>query len=364
MATLISILASLFVYQVSAWSRHHLANNGYCDKILNFRDARDDFMNNSTDITSTQYKHFEFDPRWRPYNCPKTFPYAACFIRNDTITKSCLENTLCSYEPSAVTSNWTSALRKPLGVPYNPRALFYRGDQNLESRNTSRFSFAPRYYIRSAPLKGFYLNSITIAFAAKFPYGERIEDDYRARSIVIRGYKRGVDPFKPRRKGDPEVAMEILNITFPALGAGMRANRTEFVFPTITPMPNATGAGNYSQSLTTYLPQTPIFQTSGRVYVYPPPAIVGTIPGVADPMVFLRYEFPQAASGVGKWAGIVMLEISAYRERVDFNEYRLPALADSSRAVIPSAGEFFLKALNISQNTHWGECADFEEETY
>ncbi|RVD84949.1 uncharacterized protein DFL_003285 [Arthrobotrys flagrans] len=362
------LLAFVFLFSngVFAWTWSHRRYMGSsypmrpCDQLLNFRDAPNDFLN-GTDFESTRYKDFYFDARWRPYNCPKSFPYAACFLRNTTITKSCLQNTLCSYEPSAIPSdpnwNWKSIsqnLTRAKEVNYNPRALFYRADQNLEMDPKNTTNVAQRYYIRTASARGFKLNSITIAYAAtNFDQNNR---DNRARSILIRGYAKGVDPRNPYIN-EADRFMTILNVTFPGHPVPGAKNNESTPLPTITAIPSPSYT-HTQERLTTILPQTPIFQNWGTVQVYPPPTIVGVIPGVSDPMVFLRYEFPNL--GNATWSALGTLEISAYRTYVDFNEHQI-GLKEKK---VPFAGEFYLKALNITQVATEGKCADFEEEIY
>ncbi|KAK6524532.1 hypothetical protein TWF281_011438 [Arthrobotrys megalospora] len=384
-------LGIILSHRVSAWSRYHEPEPrnhvSICDQLLNFRDAPDDFLN-ATNFESTRYRDLHWDPRWRPYNCPKIFPYFACFIRNKTVTQSCLQNTLCSYAPSALPSspnwNWTTIGNgSTTEVDYNPRALFYRSDQNLELDNATLVGswVAPRYYIRAANGQGFRLNSITIAFPAKSLYdltvaegvnttdpteepdgkgGVRLHtrQDLRAKSIVIRGYTGKIDPKKPRTNGHWDCDIAILNVTFPNLYTDENGKPR---FITTPPSQNYT-----KNRFTTVLPQTPIItdgpaRPTSAVIVYGPPAIVGVTPGIADPQVFLRYEFVNDWDvRPGNWGGLGTLEISAYNTYVDFAEREIGT--STPKKLLP--GEFYLKALNITQTAGDGKCAEYEEETY
>ncbi|EPS40222.1 hypothetical protein H072_5993 [Dactylellina haptotyla CBS 200.50] len=308
-----------------------------CDKLLNFRDAPFGFLVNDT-IESTIYQKFYWDIRWRPYNCPTIFPYNACFLRNDSITSSCLQNTICSYERDALPKgrwNWTSpGLNFTRVEPYSPRALYYRSDQNNELDKRTGKWVPPRYRFTSVSIDSFAIYSITLAWPAQADWVRREtpgDTSQRAKSIVIRGYGNGMD------EADGPKDVIVLNITHPQVGI----SRT-----TIESVQSGTP---------TELPQTPTIAAKGTLQTFLPPAkIWGGLPGVADPLIFWRYEFPRNKSFT-QWGNLVALEISGSRYYLDENEE--PVRADKR----VFSGEFFLKELNITTGIFSGGCATEEQ---
>ncbi|KAK6540392.1 hypothetical protein TWF694_009191 [Orbilia ellipsospora] len=319
-----------------------------CDKLLNFRDAAADFLENST-AQSTQYSGFEWDVRWRPYTCPQIFPYLACFLPSPaTKPSSCLDRTICSYNPSALSLLQTNltlpialAVGLNLGVPqtYTPRSLFYRSDQNLVYDNRTKRSVAPRYRFNSLGAQSFAIYSITFAWAWRDPSARGIHDDgglagYRAKAIVIRGFGNGED----ESNGPKDIV--VLNITQPSDPSSM------------------TGSTMYTSVRSSVLPQTPTIDLSVPVRTfYPAPDILGGQAGIADPYVVFRYEFPHG-NPFTQWSNLVTLEVSGYRDLVGLDGQSEVGFGGRQ---VPYPGEFFLKEVNITGTKHTGGCATEEE---
>ncbi|KAK6345953.1 hypothetical protein TWF730_010291 [Orbilia blumenaviensis] len=266
---------------------------------------------------------------------------------------------------------------------YNPRSLFYRSDQAVEPDKVTGEMVAPRYYIRAAGERTFALNSITIAFAARVYSDSRpptnknlnataietvsvvvVSSAFPAKSIVIRGLKGGNDPNKPKQGGQLDTDIAILNVTIPDIDI---REVSKFRPTIITAAPNAV----YTSSVRIYtstLPQTPVIEgmkyPNDTLMVYPPSEVATVRPGVGDPMVFLHYEFPQGEK-IFQWSLLKSLEISGYRDYVDIHERSIVMKGDKPEertAIAP--GEFFLKAVNITQIASYGKCAESEEDLY
>ncbi|KAF3915175.1 hypothetical protein ABW20_dc0105474 [Dactylellina cionopaga] len=289
-------------------------------------------------MESTEYQDFYWDTRWRPYTCPRIFPFAACVLQSHRVTKSCLQNTICSYARDVLPTgpmNGTDYLKnitKP--VKYIPRALYYRADQNTDFDTKLNKQVAPRYRLTSVHKRAFSIYSITFAWASQYWDDETISE--RAQSIVIRGYSNVTD------RSDPQNVV-VINIPqapiFPTKWGGWDKWKSDTL--------------SYTDSA---LPQTPTLTEFGtRQTMLPAPKTRGVIPGIADPYQYMHYEFPKD-EGITQWANLVALEISAYRVKVDINETAPPEMKGKM-----TIGSFYLKEMNITTSNISGGCATKEE---
>ncbi|KAJ6263813.1 hypothetical protein Dda_2385 [Drechslerella dactyloides] len=120
------------------------------------------------------------------------FPGVACLnTQPSPVIGDCLQKTICAYAPDALNgTSWGAfapngtRLNRIWDSNYTPRALYYRGDQNLtliDGKNR-----APRYVIKAANNTTFRLNSITFSWPLTQDYDTIRFGIRRARSIVIR----------------------------------------------------------------------------------------------------------------------------------------------------------------------------------
>ncbi|KAF3936279.1 hypothetical protein ABW19_dt0207032 [Dactylella cylindrospora] len=293
-----------------------------CVKIFNFRDAPTDFL-----TESVEYRGFTFDPRWRPWDCPKKFPIRACYHRTSTsLVGDCVRNTICSYDrATAGRINWSNPQISNISVPYQPRALFYRSDFEIGRLDDTPNLYAPRFRIR-APLSNnsFALHSITFSF----PMREEMVDKRKARTIFVRGYENGRD------------------------GPGFEAKDLQRIVVPNPPLPLMTG----SPPKTTSIPSSalnfttlPAFQATevvnGVIQITAGPRVNYKDQGVADHRYHVKFEFPHDT--FAQWGNLVALEFSGYRYLVGEDE-------TATVHVVPGVGEFMIKEMNITMGANLG----------
>ncbi|EWC47948.1 hypothetical protein DRE_02830 [Drechslerella stenobrocha 248] len=309
---------------------------------LQFQSAGANFL---LDQDHLSYAELAWDPRWRPYNCPQRFPLlTACHLDgvNKVITTACLQNTICAYRKSAIPGisriTWNRASRTP---DYQPRALYYRADQNFEQIDGK--PRAPRYHLSTVSGRAFTLDSITFAWPSREGFASQQHKVRRAKSIIIRGYVSEVP--------DAPVFSTILTVPQPEATAPPGPPPESYV------------------AASTVLPQTPVVASLGPVQtMYPPPTLYGIIPGVSDPEIFYRHEFPHNKVKISHdgtvdgpapykysgydWDKLLKLEISAYGNIIDEDESPVDIKAPGQDNVVLrtalAPGEFFLREINMT----------------
>ncbi|KAK6352755.1 hypothetical protein TWF696_004757 [Orbilia brochopaga] len=156
---------------------------------------------------------------------------------------------MCAYSPDAL--NGTSILNpknRTTGVDlsYAPRALYYRGDQNLAMIDGK--PRAPRFFIRAANSTTMRLNSITFSWPIRMDFDLNRFKIRRAQSIVIRA-------ILPPGHSSAQAFHTVLTIKQPPVATGATALPYKGYTARTTVLPPVPVVA--SSQLGTALPQTP-----------------------------------------------------------------------------------------------------------